>query len=133
MESRSTSADSLIKKNDYTLPPGSFYLPAVSRKDHQYYSDSEKAIYIPLRRKDPLIQSFPVTTRVVLVNKNQPVTPVVFSPPPATYHISKEGDEEEVEETEEQETRSSTEEEEEDEEEDNEEDPNIDDTVSQFT
>ena len=125
MESRSTSADSLIKKNDYTLPPGSFYLPAVSRKDHQYYSDSEKAIYIPLRRKDPLIQSFPVTTRVVLVNQNQPVTPVVFSPPPAVYHISKEGDEEEVEETEEQETRSSTEEEEEEEEEDNEEDSNI--------
>jgi len=123
MESRSTSADSLIKKNDYTLPPGSFYLPAVSRKDHQYYSDSEKAIYIPLRRKDPLIQAFPVTTRVVLVNKNQPVTPVVFSPPPAIYH-SKEGDEEEVEETEEEETRFSTEEEEEDEE-DNEEDPNI--------
>jgi hypothetical protein len=127
MESRSTSDDSLIKKNDYSLPPGSFYLPAVSRKDHQYYSDSEKSIYIPLRRKDPLIQAFPVTTRVVLVNKNQPVTPVVFSQPPAIYH-SKEGDEEEdqeVEETEEQETRFSTEEEEENDEEDNEEDPNI--------
>lgn len=109
MESRSTSADIFIKKNDYTLPPGSFYLPAVSRKDHKYYSDSEKAIYIPLRRKEPQIQSFPVRTRVVLVNKNKPVTPVVFSPPPAFYN-KKDDDEEEEEVEEEQEDRTADEE-----------------------
>ncbi|KAI9565428.1 hypothetical protein GHT06_009220 [Daphnia sinensis] len=119
MESRSTSGDFFIKKNDYTLPPGSFYLPAVSRKDHKYYSDSEKAIYIPLRRKEPQIQSFPVRTRVVLVNKNKPVTPVVFSPPPAFYNNKKDDDEEEEEVEEEQEDRTA------DEDQDNEDDQNI--------
>ncbi|XP_057371309.1 uncharacterized protein LOC130692246 [Daphnia carinata] len=119
MESRSTSGDSFFKKNDYSLPPGSFYLPAVSRKDHKYYSDSEKAIYIPLRRKEPQIQSFPVRTRIVLVNKNQPVTPVVFSPPPAFYNKNDE-EEEEEEVEEEQEDRTADEDDQ-----DNEDDQNI--------
>ena len=117
MESRSPSVvtqESLIKKNDYSLPPGSFYLPAVSTKANQYYSDSEHSIYIPLRRQDQ--PSFPVRTRVVLVNNQQPPAP---APPPAAVYHSKEAVEQEEEE---EEARGSIEEqEEEEEEEDNEE------------
>ena len=63
----------ILKKTDLLLPPGSFYLPAVSRHSGEYYSQSEQAIYIPLARPPvPHQDSFPVSTRVVLVDHKLP-------------------------------------------------------------
>ena len=113
------------KKTDLPLlPPGSFYLPAVSRNADRYFSDTERAIYIPLHRPDQLIQPFPIRTNVVLVNKQQ------TRAAPPVLHVSKEGEEEEDEEQdrdgeEEEEDTEAINEEEEEEEEDNEEDPNL--------
>lgn len=101
LEMESRSSGSLInKKADYPLlPPGSFYLPAVSRQTNQYFSNSEQAIYIPLRRPDQATQVYPMRTNVVFVgNKQQPPAPL---PPPSgtdAVYLSKEGDEEEEEE-----------------------------------
>ena len=76
-DSSTLSQQQFSKKSDLLLPPGSFYLPAVSRHSGEYYSQSEEAIYIPLNRRPVQHQEqFPITTRVVLVNnkssRNQP-------------------------------------------------------------
>ena len=54
------------------MPPGSFFLPAVSRVNpEKYYSETEQSIYIPIAGQKGHSHQFQPQTRVVLVN-NKP-------------------------------------------------------------